>query len=154
MRGPDKSSKASPPRPRPQRAACSRGRSAAKVRSASGSATARFKKSAPIRAAATRAALKGSWHPAELRASGMPVARDKVIVDHAGRLHEGVDDSRAAELEAARLEVLRDGARKLGLGRDVADRLVTVVDRFAVHEAPQMRAEAWAVLHHLEPGAR
>jgi hypothetical protein len=29
-----------------------------------------------------------------------------MIVDHAGRLHEGIDDRRAAEFEAMRLELL------------------------------------------------
>ena len=33
----------------------------------------------------------------------MAIAADEVVVDHADRLHEGVDDGRAAEIEALRL---------------------------------------------------
>jgi hypothetical protein len=43
----------------------------------------------------------------------MAVAGDQMIVDHADRLHEGVDDGRADEFEAARassLDIARDSS--------------------------------------------
>jgi hypothetical protein len=43
-----------------------------------------------------------------LREVRMTVAGHEVVVDHADRLHEGIDDGRAAELEAASGEFLRD----------------------------------------------
>src|SRR5947209_5732406 len=43
-------------------------------------------------------------------ADAMPPAIDEMIVDHADRLHEGVDDCRSAEFEAARFQVFRDFA--------------------------------------------
>ena len=59
------------------------------------------KKSAPIRAAPIRAALAVRWRPAKLYASRVARAGGQVVVDHAGRLHEGVDDRRPAEFEPA-----------------------------------------------------
>ena len=55
--------------------------------------------------------------------AGMPVAAaiDEMIVDHADRLHEGVDDRRAAEIDAARLQVFGDCARNFGFRRHFAD---------------------------------
>ncbi len=44
--------------------------------------------------------------PAKLYASRVAGTAGQVVVDHAGRLHEGIDDRRAAKFEAARLEVL------------------------------------------------
>ena len=66
----------------------------------------------------------------------VPMARDQMIVDHAGRLHEGVDDGRAAELEAALREFLGHGARDGGFGRDLPRGLVVIDLRFAVEEIP------------------
>jgi hypothetical protein len=83
----------------------------------------------------------------------MPRAGEEMVVDHAGRLHEGVDDRRPAELEAARLEVLRDGARQLRLGGDRGDRLVAVDDRLPAGEVPEIGREARAALNDVEPGA-
>src|SRR5919106_2992349 len=56
----------------------------------------------------------------------------RVVVDHADRLHEGVADGRADELEAARLERFRHGARLGGLRRDLAHRLPVIDERPAV----------------------
>src|SRR5262249_46003517 len=54
----------------------------------------------PLSALALRAC--GSFMAmAELGALRMPMARHEMIVDHAGRLHERVDDGRSHELEAA-----------------------------------------------------
>src|ERR1043166_3065409 len=101
MKGLGKPSRASPPRPRLPKVACWKRPSVEKARSASESATARSKKSAPIRAVPTREALRVRWRSAELEASRVTVAAREVVIDHAGRLHEGVDDRRSAELEAA-----------------------------------------------------
>ena len=64
------------------------------------------KKSAPFRAAPIRANLRVRWRPAEGYASRVAGAGGQVVVDHAGRLHEGVDDRRPAEFELLRLEFL------------------------------------------------
>ena len=69
------------------------------------------------------------------------MAIDEMVVDHAGRLHEGVDDRRPDEARAARLEVLGDRLRDVGLGRNLARRFALAVDRLAVDEAPQMLGE-------------
>src|ERR1700689_1165565 len=53
-------------------------------------------------------------------ASLVPMARDQMIVDHAGGLHESVDDGRAAEFEAALRQFLGHGARDGGFGRNLA----------------------------------
>ena len=53
---------------------------------------------------ADRTALRVRWRPAEFYASRVTRAGRQVVVDHAGRLHEGVDDRRSAEFEAACLE--------------------------------------------------
>src|SRR5271170_3618581 len=49
----------------------------------------------------------------------MAVAGDEMVVDHANRLHEGVDDGRAAELEAALRQFLGHGARGRRLRRNL-----------------------------------
>ena len=72
------------------------------ARSRSRNGTAKFKKSAPIRAAWTRAPLKADRYP-ELGASLMAVAAQEMVVDHAHALHEGVHRGRSAEAEAVLL---------------------------------------------------
>src|ERR1700733_6623783 len=54
------------------------------------------------------------------------VAGHQMVVDHADRLHEGVDDGRAAELEAALRQFLGDGARGRGLVRNLLGGFVVV----------------------------
>src|ERR1051326_7204125 len=56
----------------------------------------------------TKAKLFLSFH---LRQAFVAVALHQVVVDHADRLHECVDDGRSDELEAARGELLGDLAR-------------------------------------------
>ena len=58
----------------------------------------------------------------EFGAFGVAVAGDEVIVDHAHRLHEGVDDGRAAELESAAAEFLRHCLRHFGGGGYLSER--------------------------------
>src|SRR6266508_386333 len=96
--------------------------------------------------------------PSELRCLlstvGMPMAFHQMVVDHAGGLHEGVDDGRPAELEAAARQLLRHRPRHRGLGRNLRRRPVAVDLRFPVEEAPQQAGEARLFLHHVEIGAR
>src|ERR1700733_4571776 len=73
---------------------------------------------------------------AERRAFGMAVAIDEMIVDHAGRLHEGVDDGRPDEIAAAFAQVLGDRGGNIGLGDNVAHGSAFVLDRLAVDKAP------------------
>src|SRR5215510_16479936 len=120
----------------PPKAGSWRERLANQVRSRSRSGTAGSKKSAPIRGAAIHAALRVRWRRAEPFASGMARAADQVVVHHADRLHEGVDDRRAAELEAPGFEFLRDLPRQLGLGRHLAYRIVAIDARTAAGEVP------------------
>ena len=77
-----------------------------------------------------------------------------MIVDHADRLHEGVDDGRPAEFEAALRQFLGDRARDCGLRRHLASRFVVVDFRPAVDEVPQQLRKARPLVHDVEPGAR
>src|SRR5215203_297116 len=83
----------------------------------------------------------------------MPEAAGEVVVDHADRLHEGVDDRRADEVEALGLERLRDRPRGLVLGPDIGPAREVVLHRAAVDEPPQERREALPLLDR-EPAAR
>src|SRR5580704_558184 len=65
------------------------------------------------------------------------VAGDNMVVDHADGLHEGIDDGRTAELEAALREFLRHRARCCGFRRDLPCRLEIIDLRLAVDEIPQ-----------------
>ena len=103
------------------RVACWRRLSVARAPFASESAMAKFKKSEPIRAAQIRAALGVRWRSAEPDASCVTRTGYQVIVHHAGRLHEGVDDCRSAKLEAARLKLLGDQPREFRLGGNLCD---------------------------------
>src|ERR1700722_16793273 len=73
----------------------------------------------------------------ELLALRMAIAGDQMIVDHADRLHEGVDDGRPAEFETALQKLLGDRARGCGLCRHLACGFVVVDLRLAVLEIPQ-----------------
>ena len=62
---------------------------------------------------------------------------DQVIVHHARRLHEGVDDRRADEPEPQALQIPADALGQRGPGRNLA-RLAPRVDQGReVHVAPQ-----------------
>src|SRR5271155_826881 len=82
------------------------------------------------------------------------VAGDEVVVDHADRLHEGVDDRRAAELEATRSELFRHGARCRGFRRNLTRGLIAVHLRLAINEIPQQLREARSLCRDFKPGAR
>src|SRR6185312_12428638 len=83
----------------------------------------------------------------ELDAIRMTETRRQMVVDHADRLHEGVDDGRADEFESAAGQLFRHLARDIGLGRNLPGRLEVVHLRRAVDEVPQQRREAGALLH-------
>ena len=57
-----------------------------------------------------------------------------MVVDQPDRLHERIDDRRAHEAKAALLQVLGHGARFVGLGRHVAERLPRIHLRLAADE--------------------
>src|SRR3954464_13321468 len=104
----------------------------------------------------TLAFERGAAIVSRLRRSRMrrvPVAGDKVVVHHADRLHEGIDDGRADELEATAGQLLRDFPRQLGLGRDLSDAAPAVHQGLAVDEVPEQTGESGPLLHHVEPGA-
>src|SRR5947209_8433428 len=69
-------------------------------------------------------------------------AIDEMIVDHADRLHKGIDDRGATEFETARFQILRDFPRQFGFRGNFADVTEIVADRLAVDEVPQILAKA------------
>src|SRR5438552_3098623 len=90
----------------------------------------------------------------EARAVAVAEAGDEMVVHHARRLHVGVDDRRADEVEASRSQVQ---AQPLGLPRarrQLADRGPAVLDRSPVDEAPYVCVERAEILLHGEEGAR
>ena len=76
-----------------------------------------------------------------------------MIVDHARRLHEGVDDGRAAELEACVLQRLRHFLRGLGFRLDIVEVLQPVLNRLSIDEFPEEIREAFLLLD-IKIGAR
>src|SRR4029077_19895737 len=85
---------------------------------------------------------------------GMTVTRNQMIVDHADGLHEGVDDGRPAEFEAAPQQLLRHRARLRRLVGDLRARAEIVDLGLAVDEVPKELREPGPLFHDLEPRAR
>src|SRR5947208_15311882 len=83
-----------------------------------------------------------------------PEAVDRVVVDEADGLHEGVADRRPDETKATLLQVLAQSARLRRLGRDLADGSPRADDRLAVHEAPEIRVQAAELGAQLEHALR
>src|SRR5258705_5534926 len=77
----------------------------------------------------------GSWESRQLRA---PKTGGQMVVDHSDRLHIGIDDGRADETEAAKLQVLADRVGQRRTGRHLLHALPEVLLRAPVHEAPQV----------------
>src|SRR5918995_1182086 len=78
-----------------------------------------------------------------------------MVVHHADRLHEGIDDRRTTEGEALGLEGLGDAARDIGLGLRVGPGPKPVLDWLAVDEVPQEPAKTLALLNReISAGAR
>src|SRR3984885_1568600 len=84
-----------------------------------------------------RCAVSATAARPEFLAFRMAIAGDQMIVDHADRLHEGVDDGRPAEFETALQKLLGDRARGCGFRRHLACGFVVVDLRLAVLEIPQ-----------------
>src|ERR1041385_1025890 len=101
--------------------------------------------------ALTKAALFLGFH---LCQPLVAMALHQMVVDHADRLHEGIDDGRSDELEAAHGEFLGDFPRQLGLGGHLLGVAELVDLRFAVEEVPQERREARALVGQFEVGPR
>jgi hypothetical protein len=78
----------------------------------------------------------------------------QVVVDHANRLHEGIDDGWTDEFEAACGKLFRHFARELGLCRDLAGTFECILLWFAVEEVPQEIRKSRAVLHDVEIASR
>ena len=68
-----------------------------------------------------------------------------MVIDQACRLHEGVADCRADELEAALLEGFAHRVRFRRCRGDVLDILPLIVDRGAVDELPDIAIERAAL---------
>ena len=56
-------------------------------------------------------------------------AVDQVVVDHAGRLHQGIADGRTDEIAAAPLQVAAHGIRLPGAGRNFGQGPPGAIDR-------------------------
>src|SRR5450631_138452 len=80
----------------------------------------------------------------------MAKAGHQMVVDHAGGLHEGIDDGRADKLESARRQFFRYLDRQRRRCRHAGGGLEVIDLRPAVDEIPQEFREAGAVLHDLE----
>src|SRR3954447_25768479 len=87
--------------------------------------------------------------PAGLWSSLLPEAVRRVIIHHADRLHEGIADGRADELEAALEEILAQRVRLRGFCRHCP---AGVDARRAADEAPHISVEAAELLLHGEKG--
>src|SRR3954465_12417876 len=86
--------------------------------------------------------LKASSRPLLISCPRFAKAGVKVIVDHADRLHEGIADRRADELEAALQEIFAKSVRLGGLRRHIAAAPPAVDARSAADEAPDVGVEA------------
>jgi hypothetical protein len=78
----------------------------------------------------------------------------EVIVDHAGRLHQGVADSRADEFESALNEVAAHGVGFRCARRDLSHSPPTILFRFAADKAPQVTVETAELFPNREKGVR
>ena len=80
----------------------------------------------------------------------MSRARDEMVVDHAGRLHQGVADRRTDELESALNQITAYGVGFRRARRYLSHASPTVSFRFAADETPQVRVEAREFFSHGE----
>ena len=77
-----------------------------------------------------------------------------MIVDHADRLHEGIADGRADEVESALAQVLAHRGGLGRLGRNFLHRLPGVALRRAINESPEVFVEGAELLFDRKNGAR
>jgi len=73
-----------------------------------------------------------------------------MVVDHADRLHEGVEDRRSHEPEAPLPEIRAEGVGLRRRSGEAAQAGPAVLDRFSVHEPPHVPVEASELLAHRE----
>src|SRR5262245_4221413 len=78
----------------------------------------------------------------------VPETRDRVIVDHADPLHEGVEDRGSHEAKAPLLEVLAERVGFPRVGGKVAKLFPSVHDGRSVHESPDVSIEGPEFLLH------
>src|SRR6516162_2599603 len=78
-----------------------------------------------------------SFLPRQLLHRLVAMAGNQMIVDHADGLHEGIDNGRPNELEAALGQLLRHRARNGGLGWNLPDGFEAVDLRLPAEEIPQ-----------------
>ena len=72
----------------------------------------------------------------------MSRARDEMVVDHAGRLHQRVTDGRADEFESASNQIV---AHRVGFGcarRQLSHSSPTILFRFTADKTPEVSVEA------------
>src|SRR6185312_11032905 len=100
-----------------------------------------------------RSWASGSSFSGELRASGVPIARDEMVVDHADGLHERVDDGRPDEFKTACDKFLRYFLGQCRLCRHLSGRTETVELRLAVEMIPEQIRKSRPALHDFKPGA-
>ncbi len=77
-----------------------------------------------------------------------------MVVDHADRLHEGIDDGRPDEFEAVAEKFLGHRPRFIGFGRRPRAAAEFVVDRLAADVRPKHVGKSRPAFHDLEPCAR
>src|SRR5688572_30120885 len=105
-------------------------------------------------AQARSASSPGMSGPREARDLAPAEAVLNVIVYHADRLHERVQDRGAHERESPAAQVLAERVR-LARGRgDVAKRGPSALNRLAAHELPDVRVERAALFLQREEGTR
>src|SRR5258705_10530807 len=79
----------------------------------------------------------GSWESRQLRA---PKTGGQMVVDHSDRLHIGIDDGRADETEAPKLQILADRVGQRRAGRHLLHASRECWLRRPSPEAPQIFA--------------
>src|SRR5438105_11317293 len=77
-----------------------------------------------------------------------------MIVDHAGRLHQRVADSRADEFKSALNQVPAHGVGCRCARRDLSHSLPTILFRFAADKAPEVPVETAELFPNREKGVR
>ena len=85
--------------------------------------------------------MKNFFHPSSFRLHPlffMEPAIDKMIIDHADSLHEGVHDRTADKSKPPLLEILRQSIALWTRGRDVRRALPAIDNGGAFHELPDI----------------
>ena len=80
----------------------------------------------------------------------MSEAVGDMVIDHPYRLHEGVADCRANELETPLLQVPAHGVGSGGLRGYIARTGPLILDGPVAHEAPYITVKRTELFHHAE----